>query len=65
MSSSERRDPDIVRREDGTTFLDGLIPIDLFGDLFHLQKLPGKTRTTTKPWGIRSIFTRPYPHRRR
>jgi len=37
-----RRDPDIVRRENGTILLDGLIPIEGFRDLFNLQKLPGE-----------------------
>lgn len=35
-----RHDPDIVRREDGTYLLDGLIPIVGFRNLFNLQKLP-------------------------
>ncbi len=37
-----RRDPDIVRREDGSYLLDGLIPIVEFRDLFNLKKLPGE-----------------------
>ncbi|MCJ7660618.1 MAG: hemolysin family protein [Anaerolineales bacterium] len=37
-----RRDPDIVRREDGTHLLDGLIPIEGFRDLFNLKQLPGE-----------------------
>ena len=38
----DRRDPDIVRREDGTYLLDGLIPIEGFRELFNLQQLPGE-----------------------
>ena len=37
-----RRDPDIVRREDGTFLIDGLIPIEGFRDLFNLTTLPGE-----------------------
>lgn len=37
-----QRDPDIVRREDGTYLLDGLISIEVFIDLFNLQTLPGE-----------------------
>ena len=38
----EIEDPDIVRREDGSYLLDGMVPIDEFKDLFNLGELPGE-----------------------
>jgi putative hemolysin len=38
----ETLDPDIVRREDGSYLLDGLLAIDLFKQLFDLKQLPGE-----------------------
>jgi putative hemolysin len=42
-SIEELADPEIVQREDGSWLLDGLLPIDEFKEVFHLQKLlPGE-----------------------
>ena len=42
-SSEELADPEVVQREDGSWLLDGLLPIDEFKEIFHLQKLlPGE-----------------------
>jgi putative hemolysin len=42
-SVEELADPEIVQREDGSWLLDGLLPIDEFKEVFHLQKLlPGE-----------------------
>ena len=38
----EKLDPDIVRREDGSYLLDGLLAIDRFKDLFEIKQLPGE-----------------------
>lgn len=38
----ETLDPDIVRREDGSYLLDGLLAIDRFKELFGLKQLPGE-----------------------
>jgi putative hemolysin len=35
-------DPDIVKREDGTFLIDGMLPVEDFRDLFELQELPGE-----------------------
>jgi putative hemolysin len=35
-------DPDIVKREDGTYLIDGMLPVEDFRDLFELQELPGE-----------------------
>jgi putative hemolysin len=37
-----QREPDVVRREDGTYLLDGLISIDEFHGLFDVPTLPGE-----------------------
>ncbi|MBN8633872.1 MAG: HlyC/CorC family transporter [Anaerolineae bacterium] len=34
-------EPEIVRRDDGSYLLDGLLPIDEFGDLFAVEDIPG------------------------
>ena len=47
----DRRDPDIVRREDGTYLLDGLIPIEGFRELFNLQQLPGEDENNYRSLG--------------
>lgn len=42
-SVEDLADPEIVQREDGSWLLDGLLPIDEFKKVFHLQKLlPGE-----------------------
>lgn len=38
----ETLDPEIVRREDGSYLLDGLLAIDRFKDLFNIKQLPGE-----------------------
>jgi len=37
-------DPDVVRREDGSYLLDGLLSIDEFSELFELEDIPGAHR---------------------
>lgn len=38
----ETLDPEIVRREDGSYLLDGLLAIDRFKELFEIKQLPGE-----------------------
>lgn len=38
----ESAEPDIVQREDGSWLLDGMVSIDEFKELFHLEELPGE-----------------------
>lgn len=38
----EKLDPDIVRREDGSHLLNGLLAIDRFKELYSLKQLPGE-----------------------
>ena len=40
----EMHDPDIVRREDGTLLLDGMISIQQFRDMFNFGVLPGEEK---------------------
>jgi putative hemolysin len=40
----ESRDPDIVRREDGSWLLDGMLPVDDVKDLLDLRALPGEEK---------------------
>ena len=37
-------EPEIVRRDDGSYLLDGLLPIDEFGELFAVEDIPGRRR---------------------
>lgn len=37
-------EPEIVKRGDGTYFLDGLLPIDEFQELFDIEEVPGAHR---------------------
>lgn len=41
-ASRADHEPDVVRRADGSFLLDGLIPIQQFRELFHLDPLPGE-----------------------
>jgi putative hemolysin len=38
----ETPDPDVVRREDGSYLLDGLLAIDRFKELYEIKELPGE-----------------------
>lgn len=40
--ADEDEDPDIVRREDGSWLIDGMLPIEEFRELFDLEELPGE-----------------------
>lgn len=39
-SINELEDREIIKREDGTYLVDGLVPIDEFKEYFHIKKLP-------------------------
>lgn len=43
-SEQETAEPEIVRRADGSYLLDGLLSVDEFKELFHLEALPGEER---------------------
>lgn len=40
----EPADPDIVRREDGSWLLDGMLPVDEFKEFLGLENLPGEEK---------------------
>jgi len=42
--AKEPRDPDVVRLEDGSYLLDGMLPVPEFRELFGLKPLPGEGR---------------------
>jgi putative hemolysin len=44
IPTPDQAHPDIVRREDGTFLLDGLLPIDEFREIFDLPELPGEAK---------------------
>jgi len=39
-SFNELEDREIIKREDGTYLIDGLVPIDKFKEYFHIRKIP-------------------------
>ena len=43
-ASDEPSEPEVIRREDGSYLLDGLLPIDELKDLFELDDLPGEEK---------------------
>jgi putative hemolysin len=41
---SERYEPEVVQRADGSWLLDGSLPIDEFKEMFGLDELPGQAK---------------------
>jgi putative hemolysin len=39
-SAGEPAEPQAAKREDGSWLADGMLPVDEFKELFHLEKLP-------------------------
>jgi putative hemolysin len=37
-------EPQALQREDGSWLLDGMVPVEMFKEIFHLEKLPGEER---------------------
>lgn len=50
-SEEEGSSPKIVRREDGTWLVEGMLSIDEFKDYFQIKKLPGEERDTYQTIG--------------
>lgn len=42
--SDESLDPQVLQREDGSWLLDGMLPVEKFKEIFHLDRLPGEER---------------------
>lgn len=40
-TTGEKEEPEILKRKDGSYFVSGLTPIEIFKDYFHLKRLPG------------------------
>jgi putative hemolysin len=43
-SQEQNEEREAIQREDGSWLLGGLLPVDEFKDLFHVQELPGEER---------------------
>ena len=50
-------EPRAVQREDGSWLLDGMLPVDEFKELFHLESLPGENKDSFQTLGG-FVFTR-------
>jgi putative hemolysin len=48
----EEVEPQIVRREDGSLLLDGMLSIDELKDILHQKRFPEEDEAPTKPWAV-------------
>lgn len=49
--SEKRAEPMAVQRPDGSWLLDGLLPVDEFKEIFHLESLPGEKKDAYQTLG--------------
>ena len=60
-------DPKAVQRHDGSWLLDGMLSVDEFREIFHLESLPGEKKTPTRLWAVSCLprwdAFRPWPNR--
>jgi putative hemolysin len=55
--SEKHADPKAVQRQDGSWLLDGMLPVEEFKEIFHLESLPGEKKDAYQTLGG-FVFTR-------